>query len=222
MRREAESITPGNWPKFCSLELIRSPNFPADWQGDAITCDFRAHRIVRFKLNDAGSTLAGKEMPDLLRSTNVTFRPIDLRMGPDGALYIADWSNPIIQHGEVDFRDPRRDHEHGRIWRVAAKGSKPIKKQDLTKLSTTKLLDATLSTNGWEQEQARRVLKTRDATKTLAESKKWLAKQTDPHAKLEAMWLHEAFGKPDAALTAQLASASDERTRAAAARQLSK
>jgi hypothetical protein len=222
MRREAESITPGNWPKFCSLELIRSPNFPADWQGDAITCDFRAHRIVRFKLNDAGSTLTGKEMPDLLRSTNVTFRPIDLRMGPDGALYIADWSNPIIQHGEVDFRDPRRDHEHGRIWRVAAKGSKPVKRQDLTKLSTTKLLDATLSTNGWEQEQARRVLKTRDATKTLAETKKWLAKQTDPHAKLEAMWLHEAFGKPDAELTAQLASASDEQTRAAAARQLSK
>lgn len=222
MRREGESITPGNWPKFCSLELIRSPNFPADWQGDAITCDFRAHRIVRFKLNDAGSTLAGKEMPDLLRSTNVTFRPIDLRLGPDGALYIADWSNPIIQHGEVDFRDPRRDHEHGRIWRVAAKGSKPIKKQDLTKLSTTKLLDRTLSANGWEQEQARRVLKTRDATKTLTETKKWLAKQPDPHAKLEAMWLHEAFGKPDAALTAQLASASDERTRAAAARQLSK
>ena len=43
-------------------------------------------------------------------------------MGPDGAIYIADWYNPIIQHGEVDFRDPRRDHTHGRIWRVTAKG----------------------------------------------------------------------------------------------------
>ena len=44
------------------------------------------------------------------------------RFGPDGGLYIADWSNPIIQHGEVDFRDPRRDHEHGRIWRVIPAG----------------------------------------------------------------------------------------------------
>ena len=43
-------------------------------------------------------------------------------MGPDGAIYIADWYNPIIQHGEVDFRDPRRDVTHGRIWRVTAKG----------------------------------------------------------------------------------------------------
>ena len=39
----------------------------------------------------------------------------------DGAIYIADWYNPIIQHGEVDFRDPRRDYTHGRIWRVTAK-----------------------------------------------------------------------------------------------------
>jgi len=222
MRREGDSITPGSWPKFASLELIRSPNFPDDWQGNAITCDFRAHRVVRFKLEENGSTFVGKEMPDLLRSTNVTFRPIDLRMGPDGALYVADWSNPIIQHGEVDFRDPRRDHEHGRIWRVAAKGRPVLKKQDLAKLSIEDLLDRTLSKNGWEQEQARRVLKTRDATKTLAETKKWVAKQNDPRAKLEGMWLHEAFGELDTALVNQLASASDERTRAAVARQLSK
>ena len=40
---------------------------------------------------------------------------IDVQMGPDGAIYIADWYNPIIQHGEVDFRDPRRDQERGRV-----------------------------------------------------------------------------------------------------------
>ena len=44
-----------------------------------------------------------------------------MKMGPDGAIDIDDWYNPIIQHGEVDFRDPRRDHTHGRIWRVTAK-----------------------------------------------------------------------------------------------------
>lgn len=122
MRREADSISPGSYPKFASVEVVHSPNFPADWQGSVITCDFRAHRVVRFGLTDNGSTFQTKEMPDVLRSTNVTFRPIDLRFGPDGALYVADWSNPIIQHGEVDFRDPRRDKEHGRIWRVTAKG----------------------------------------------------------------------------------------------------
>ncbi len=222
MRREAESISPGNYPKFASLELVHSPAFPADWQGDAITCDFRAHRVVRFKLNEVGSSYQTQEMPDLLRSTNVTFRPIDLRFGPDGALYIADWSNPIIQHGEVDFRDPRRDKEHGRIWRVALKGTKAVKAPDLTKRSISELLDGTMSKSGWEQEQSRVVLRQMPADKVLPTVKPWLAKQTDPRAKLEAMWIYEAFEKPDPQLTTEVARDKNPELRTAAARQLSR
>jgi hypothetical protein len=84
--------------------------------------DFRGNRVNRFKLTPSGSSYIAKQMPDVLASTHRAFRPIDVKTGPDGALYIADWYNPIIQHGEVDFRDARRDHEHGRIWRVTAKG----------------------------------------------------------------------------------------------------
>jgi glucose/arabinose dehydrogenase len=222
MRREADSISPGSYPKFASVEVVHSPNFPADWQGSVITCDFRAHRVVRFGLSDHGSTFQTKEMPDVLRSTNVTFRPIDLRFGPDGALYVADWSNPIIQHGEVDFRDPRRDKEHGRIWRVTAKGGAFGQKQDLAKLDTVALLDRTLSKSGWEQEQSRVVLRQRGASDVLPMVKPWLAKQTDPRAKLEAMWIHEAFEKPTDDLVGELVAAKDERIRTAAARQLSR
>lgn len=225
MRREGESISPGNYPKFASLEIVHSPMFPADWQGNLITCDFRAHRVVRFALTDVGSTYQTKEMPDLLRSTNVTFRPIDLRFGPDGAFYIADWSNPIIQHGEVDFRDPRRDHEHGRIWRVAYRpAAEKLKfvRQDLSRLSTPALLDLTLSKSGWEQEQSRVVLRQRGVAAVLPEVKAWLAKQKDPRARLEAVWLGEAFGQPNGEWVAELVAAPDERLRTAAARQLSR
>ncbi len=224
MRREAESITPGNWPKFASVELIHSPNFPPDWQGDAITCDFRAHRVVRFKLSEAGSTFVGKQMPDLLRSTNVTFRPIDVRLGPDGALYIADWSNPIIQHGEVDFRDPRRDHEHGRIWRVASKTGPVVRKQDLTRLSAAKLLDATLSRNGWDQEQARRMLALKLRHTAPVKSAKlingWLSKQQNDRALLEALWLHESLGTFDGALVGKVLASANAGIRAAGTRYL--
>ena len=222
MRREAESISPGNYPKFASLEVVHSPAFPADWQGQLITCDFRAQRIVRFGLKDVGSTFQTQELPDLMRTTNVTFRPIDVRFGPDGALYIADWSNPIIQHGEVDFRDPRRDKEHGRIWRVAAKGRalKPEGGRDLTRLATAQLLDRTLSKSGWEQEQSRVVLRQRESKEVLAALGPWLKKQKDPRARLEALWLQEAFNQADANLLGELVSAPDERLRTAAARQL--
>jgi glucose/arabinose dehydrogenase len=226
MRREAESISPGNYPKFCSLEVVHSPAFPADWQGQFVTCDFRAHRIVRFGRLETGSSFQTVELPDLLRSTSVTFRPIDLRFGPDGALYIADWSNPIIQHGEVDFRDPRRDKEHGRIWRVRAKPgtgratTSAGRAPDLARLETARLLDLTLSNNGWEQEQARLVLRQRAGAEVLPAAGVWLAKQADPRAKLEVIWLNAAFGRPAPGLVNELAAAGDPRLRAAAARQL--
>src|SRR3984957_4430768 len=97
-------------------------------------------------------------MSDLVRSTNVTFRPIDLKLGPDGALYIADWSNPIIQHGEVDFRDPRRDHDYGRIWRVTAKGRPLVNRPQLLSASNSDLFNQLLSPNKYNEQQARRVL----------------------------------------------------------------
>jgi putative heme-binding domain-containing protein len=128
-RKIAPSISPGSYPKFASLEIVYSPHFPEDWQGSFITCDFRAHRIVHFGLNDLRkndppkSGFITQELPDLVRTTDVSFRPIDVRLGPDGALYVADWSNPVINHGEVDFRDPRRDHTSGRIWRITRKGA---------------------------------------------------------------------------------------------------
>jgi putative heme-binding domain-containing protein len=159
-RKTMPSISPGTYPKFAGLEIIRSPLFPKDWQETAVTCDFRAHRVVRFAIDDLGpadatpdmaakakSGYVTRELPDVARTAELAFRPIDVRLGPDGALYIADWTNPVINHGEVDFRDPRRDHIHGRIWRVAPKGSKPLKLVQSPHAG---------SDNLWEEEQGRR------------------------------------------------------------------
>jgi len=221
-RRELQSISPGNYPKFASLEVVRSPQFPDDWQGDFITCDFRAHRVVHFKYSEAGAGYQTKEMPDLLRSTNVTFRPIDVKFGPDGALYIADWSNPIIQHGEVDFRDPRRDKEHGRIWRVTAKGRPVAKKENLAKLGLDELFDRTLSKNAWEQASARRVLaeKLRQMRPARVSETvgKWSERRTTDRAKLESAWLYEAVGTFDDGLLLQLLGSKDFNIRVAATR----
>ena len=192
-------------------------------QGSLITCDFRAHRVVRFGLSDVGSSFQTPEMPDLLRSTNVTFRPIDVRFGPDGALYIADWSNPIIQHGEVDFRDPRRDKEHGRIWRVAAKGKPLADAVGMRKIAkdskTEELLPQLLSPNAFHQGAARRLL-TMKGVGVLPFADAWLVKQTDPRARLEVVWLHEAVGRPLPSLITELAASTDDRLRTAAAREL--
>jgi len=204
-RRTMQSISPGSYPKFCGLELVQSPHFPADWQGNAVTCDFRAHRIVRFGITDlatgpkpqAGYTTT--EMPDLVRTSDVSFRPIDVKMGPDGAIYIADWSNPVINHGEVDFRDPRRDKTNGRIWRVSRKDAAPAKWQSLTEKKNSELLDGLISPNLWEKEQSRAVLGKRlvmeiEAKKmaSLASGKVNLGSEDDrAQAELEAWYLQD-------------------------------
>ena len=65
-----------------------------------------------------GSTPKAIRMPDFLTSDDPWFRPVQVKLGPDGALWIADFYNPIIGHYEFPLTDPHRDHTHGRIWRI--------------------------------------------------------------------------------------------------------
>lgn len=137
--RILKGMNPGQ-PKQCGLEVISGRHFPDEWQGNMITCDFRGHRVNRFALGDEKSGYRSQQLADLVTSSHGSFRPVDVNMGPDGALYLADWYNPIIQHGEVDFRDPRRDQVHGRIWRITAKDRPLSPRVDFAKLSVEELL----------------------------------------------------------------------------------
>jgi putative heme-binding domain-containing protein len=220
-RRILPSVSPGAYPKFASLEVIESEHFPADWQGTMVTCDFRAHRVVRFAINESGSAYITKELPDVMRSTNVTFRPIDVKLGPDGALYIADWSNPIIQHGEVDFRDPRRDHEHGRIWRVTYKGRPLLPRPEArTNINLADTLEDLLSPNNYVRQRARRIVSENRHT-IQGVLVRWTQAQTTEQGMLEALWAYQTIDLVNAQLLAKVVAAKDPHIRAAGARVLS-
>ena len=62
------------------------------------------------------------EMEPILSSSDPNFRPADLEIGPDGAIYFTDWHNPIIGHMQHNLRDPNRDRMHGRVYRVTYPG----------------------------------------------------------------------------------------------------
>ncbi len=159
-KRVFPGLNPGS-PKYCGLEVTSGRHLPDDWQGNLITNDFRGHRVCRFILKDDGAGFAAIEQPELIKSNHPAFRPIDVKMGPDGAIYVADWYNPIIQHGEVDFRDPRRDVTHGRIWRVTAKNRALVKRPKLVGATTGELLESLKQPEQWTRDMARQELLTK-------------------------------------------------------------
>ena len=217
-QRVLHGLNPGS-PKYCGLEVISGRHFPDDWQGDLITNDFRGHRVCRFKLKDDGSTFASREMTEVIKSNHPAFRPIDVKMGPDGALYIADWYNPIIQHGEVDFRDPRRDKTHGRIWRVTAKGRDLVKPPKLVDATVPELLDALKAPEQWTRQMAKRVLKERGAEKVLPALKIWLQGERTEAEQLEGAWVLAGLGADGSdVLATELLRAKAPEVRAAAVR----
>ena len=223
-----EGLSPGQ-PKHCGLEILDDPAIPEPWRGRFVTADFRGHRVNSFEIDDApnGSGYIARQTPDLLGSDHVAFRPIDQHVGPDGAVYIADWYNPIIQHGEVDFRDPRRDRTHGRIWRIApinagnaerSAGPRP----DLVAMSTEELLNELNSPRRWTRDMAKRLLTARGRDAVGPAFAAWSGRLTtrDPHGLLEALWLAQSLRIAAPPLLDVLLDIDDPRARAAATRVL--
>ncbi len=193
-------LNPGS-PKHCGLEVISGTHFPEQWSGDLVTSDFRGQRVCRFTIAPSQSSYTSRQQPEVLVSSHIAFRPIDARMGPDGALYVADWYNPIIQHGEVDFRDERRDREHGRIWRVHFPGRPLDKLPEFHSASVEELIELLESPSLHFRQFARQYLwpqVRKDSAGVLQAVAQWRDAAEDDTVRarraLEHQWLGEVVG----------------------------
>lgn len=225
MPRVLQGLNPGQ-PKHASLEILSGRHLPEDWRGTMVTNDFRGHRVNRFLVTDEAAGYSSVEQPEILTSSHVAFRPVDVKMGPDGAIYLADWYNPIIQHGEVDFRDPRRDHEHGRIWRVQAKDRPLLVQPDFKKASIDELIEIVQAPEEWNQIHAKRELKIRNRDEVLAKLNAILEslpedKDKNVLLRLQLLWIYQTLDEASLRPLAHVTRSSDYRSRAAGIRVLS-
>jgi putative heme-binding domain-containing protein len=223
-KRVIRGLNPGQ-PKQCGLEILSGRHLPEEWQDVLVTNDFRGHRVNTFKLIEEGSGYISQQGPNLITTNHAAFRPIDVRMGPDGAIYIADWYNPIIQHGEVDFRDHRRDHVHGRIWRITAKGRKPLPYPKIHKASIPALLEHLKSPEYWTRHFAKRELRERDSKVVRSALDKWLNNLNVNDAlyerhRLEAFWTMHSLNILHTPLFKKFLKSDNHRARAAAIRMI--
>lgn len=97
--------------------------FPAEYHDDIFVGNVMTCRVHRNSVVRNGSSVNMREETDFLSSDDPWFRPVDIQIGPDGAMYIADFYNRIIGHYEVPLDHPGRDRERGRIWKVSYTGA---------------------------------------------------------------------------------------------------
>ena len=204
------------------LEFVSSRHFPDEVQGDMLinnTIGFLGTK--QHKMMDAGAGYSSQHRQDLVVSTDINYRPVDLEFAPDGSLYIADWHNVLIGHMQHNIRDPLRDHVHGRIYRVTYPSRPLVTPAKVDGASITELLENLKLPEYRTRYRTRRELREHPATAVLPALKNWVA-ALDKNAPqyeqmlLEALWVSWGQNKVDQPLLRKLLQANDYRVRAAA------
>jgi putative heme-binding domain-containing protein len=153
--------------KNTCIEILGSRHLPDDLQGIVAFAGFYNNSLPVFRPIDDAGGFKSERLPDLITSTRREFRPVDIRSGPDGAIYLCDWYNEIVGHYQTSYRDPRRDKQHGRIWRVSAKNRPPVQAPNLADMNAAQLVDQLRSPERWVRYQAKRLLFHGDKTEVL-------------------------------------------------------
>jgi putative heme-binding domain-containing protein len=198
----AATINPEGMRPVCGSDLLRTRQFPDELQNKFIfACvinmngltifdfgeDGSGYKGTRMKMKDADGKPVkdkdGKDVPfDLLSSTHRHFRPVDPQVGPDGAIWFGDWANALIGHMQYSQRDPNRNHDLGRIYRLV-NTKKPLLQPVLQHgKSVAELLDQLKEYENRTRYRARRELWARPLTEVKPAVEKWVAelKPTEP------------------------------------------
>jgi glucose/arabinose dehydrogenase len=214
------------WRPTCGCEIVSSRNFPDEMQGDYLLNNCIGFLgVLQYRFREEGSGFFAEPVEPLLRSSDPNFRPVDLKFGPDGALYVCDWFNPLIGHMQHSLRDPNRDTTHGRIWRVYYKDRPLLQPPKIAGSSVPELLELLKTYEDRVRYLVRRELRDRDTQLVVASLEKWIAQldAKDPHYQhhlLEALWVHQHHDAVNVPLLKRLLRSPDYRARAAATRVL--
>ena len=205
-------------PKTTGLEFIGTKALPDNIQGFALIGGYFGNVVELHRVIDDGAGFKSEQLPKLVRSSSKAFRPVDVSVGPDGAMYLADWFNPVIGHYQASYVDPQRDRTHGRIWRISAKGFAPVKQPNLAAMNPGELLAQLNSPERWTRYQAKRLLFDLPSADVLKAADALVAQSSDERLLMEVCGIFEAHESPRPALLNRLLSASDVRVRAYGAR----
>ena len=207
----------------CGQEFISSRHWPDELQGKVFSNQYKNFQgVLIHDWTEKGTTYDHKRLGKVFEAQNKACIPVDLQLGPEGALYVADWYNPVLGHMQYSLRDERRDSSKGRIWRVTWKDRPLDKPAKIVGATVEELLDLLKAYEDRNRYRARRALWNLSDETLQPALNRWVssldpANLNYPLHLMEALWLHQQRGWINSELF-QLASTNhDYHCRAAAA-----
>ncbi len=202
--------------------------WPAEWNGSHFVSEPTVNLLHHDVLSPKGVTFRGTKQreAEFLASSDLWFRPVHARVGPDGALYVLDFYNQAVVHN--DTRGPKhgptnaairpdRDHTHGRIWRVQHALAMRTAQSDLSLADATRLGLALADPNRGRRLNAQRLLIERGGDPEVAALTQALESKS-PLARIHALWSLDELGKLEPALLSHALGDADDRVQWNAAR----
>jgi putative membrane-bound dehydrogenase-like protein len=202
----------GGYTAAAGSALIHSGNLPPRLQGKAMVCEPTMKNIALMDVQRDGAGYIAKDGFNLVASSDEWMSPVFAEVGPDGAVWFADWQNYIIQHNPTPsverggfaaktgvggaHENPLRDHARGRIYRVVWEQAKKPAVTSLKGAATPQLVAALGNDNQFWRLTAQRLLvegKKTDAVPALKQA----ATNSAPLAAIHSLWSLHGLGQLD-------------------------
>jgi putative membrane-bound dehydrogenase-like protein len=200
----AEVDALGGGHAHCGVMVYLGDNWPAGYRNTAFLHNIHGKRINNDVLKRSGSGYVASHAPDILRSQDSWMMGVTLQYGPDGSVFLLDWSDTGECHSTKNTQ-----RQTGRIYRMAY-GTPEPRRVDVTKLSNRQLVELQLHPNDWFVRHARRVLQERlaegqDVREAIVALHEMLRTHPEATRRLRAVWtLHALAALSDDVLIALL------------------
>jgi putative membrane-bound dehydrogenase-like protein len=202
-RFPSTELVPGGYiTSSCSPIIYTADVLPNEFRGNSFICDPANNLVHRDRLVEQGATFVAKrtdEDREFLASTDNWFRPVNLTVGPDGALYVVDFYREVIETPlslppDIKRRLNLESRGRGRIWRIVPDGFQCPKLPALHNASTEELVQHLDNTNIWWRLTAQRLLIEKQDKGAIGSLTKLFEDARTPQGRVHALWTLHGLG----------------------------
>jgi putative heme-binding domain-containing protein len=148
-----EAMAHNKVQRFSHTFVINDDNaLPDKYRGKLFAVVPLHNHVMMSDVMPDRSSVQTKDLEPILTTTDTWFRPVDIKQGPDGALYVADFYEQHIAH--LRHYEGLVDNTTGRVYRISAKDAKPTKPVDLGAKTSAELIEVLKCDNRWARHTA--------------------------------------------------------------------